>query len=179
MFLLAAPAMACILVIGLRLHQPAWDAIQRMVDVTVLDKLQSSSGVERARWTEQALVNFSQTHWLGAGVGSVRASSFPVAVLGNIGAIGAFTYGAFVLGVLWPRRTHWSEPYPAACQSAARWACFAELAGASASGSFIDLGLPFFIFAGIASAAPAVRRIARRTEKATPLRPAPLAGAVT
>lgn len=159
-FALIAPAAVCVLLIGLRLHQPSWDAIERMVDATVVKKLDSDSGVERGRWNEQALVNFSDTNWLAAGVGSVRASSFPVAVLGNIGAIGAVTYGAFVFAVLFRHSNRWAEPYSVACQSAARWACFAQVAGASAAGSFIDLGLPFFVFAGLASAAPAVRRVA-------------------
>jgi hypothetical protein len=164
----------------LHLHEPSWQAIERIFNATVLHKLSSDSGVERGRWNEQALVNFKDTQWLGAGVGSVRASSFPVAVLGNIGAIGACSYGAFVLAVLFRRRNRWSEPYPAACQSAARWACFAQLAGASVAGSFIDLGLPFFVFAGLASAGPAVRRAARRIDRpAAAIRPAPLAGAAT
>jgi hypothetical protein len=108
------------------------------------------------------LINFTDTYGLGAGVGSVRASSFPIAVLGNIGALGALTYGLFLFEVLFSRRNRWAEPFPAGCQSAARWACLAQLIGASVAGSFIDLGLPFFIFAGIACAGP-VPLIAPRT----------------
>ncbi|MBV9965204.1 MAG: hypothetical protein JO008_05880, partial [Alphaproteobacteria bacterium] len=52
------------------------------------------------------------------------------------------------------RRRGWNDAFPQACQSAARHACFAQLAAASVAGSFIDLGLPFFIFAGLAAASP-------------------------
>jgi hypothetical protein len=145
--------------------------IANVIDKTVVNKLASASGVERGLWNQQAVANFSDTHSLGAGVGSVRASSFPVAVLGNIGVIGAIAYGGFLFAVLFRRKNRWTEPYPAACQSAARWACFAQLLGASVAGSFIDLGLPFFVFAGLACAGPGVR--APRAA----LRPDPLAAA--
>jgi hypothetical protein len=125
-----------------------------MVDKTIVSKMSTESGIERGMWNQQALTNFNETRGLGAGVGSVRASSFPVAVLGNIGAIGAVTYGSFLIAVLFRRKSRWTEPYPAACQSAARWACATQLIGASVAGSFIDLGLPFFIFAGLACAGP-------------------------
>ena len=161
-FLLLVPALAAVLFVGLRLDPPAWDAVRNMFDKTVVGKLSTASGIERAEWNRQALVNFSDTDGLGGGVGSVRASSFPVAVLGNIGVIGAATYGAFLLALFFRRRNRWSESYPSDCQSAARWACFTQLVAASLSGSFIDLGLPFFVFAGLASAGPFPLRISNR-----------------
>lgn len=153
-FLLVAPAVAVLLLVGLRLDPAASDAVQSMLDKTVVGKFATASGIERAKWNRQALTNFADTDGLGGGVGSVRASSFPVAVLGNIGALGAATYGGFLVAVLFRRRNRWTEPYPSGCQSAARWACFTQLMAASLSGSFIDLGLPFFVFAGLASAGP-------------------------
>lgn len=149
-----APLLLAAFVIGARLDDRAWQTLSSMVEETILDKMASQSGVERAKWNEQALVNYSDTHWMGAGVGSVRASSFPLAVLGNIGAIGAVTYGSFLVAVLFRRKNRWAEPFPATCQSGARWACLTQLIGASVAGSFIDLGLPFFVFAGLACAAP-------------------------
>jgi len=137
-----------------------------MVDATVIDKPASDSGKERSKWNEQALTNFAETEGLGAGIGSVRASSLPIAVLGSIGAFGAATYGTFLFGVLFGRRNRWSEPYPAACQSAARWGCFAQLIGASVAGSFPDVDLPFFVFAGLACAGPAPRRLIYRVPPA-------------
>jgi hypothetical protein len=154
------PVVAAAGLLGLRLDQPAWRVVSDMVDASVFSKMTSNSGIERAKWNEQALANFTDTHGLGAGAGSVRASSFPVAVIGNIGFVGALTYGIFLCGVLFGRSGRWQHPFPAACQSAARWACLTQLIGASVAGSFIDLGLPFFIFAGIACAGPQPLRAA-------------------
>ncbi len=171
-FAMVAPVVLCAGLIGLRLDHSAWAVVQQMVNQSVLDKLASSSGVERTMWNDQALTNFVETHGLGGGVGSVRASSFPIAVLGNTGAFGAVTYGMFLLRMLFARKHRWAEPFPAACQSAARWACFAQLVGASVAGSFIDLGLPFFIFAGLACAGPQTARFARTASARPALFPA-------
>lgn len=164
-FVMVAPVLILALIAGLRLHGPSWRIASDLVQQTVIEKLDSQSGVERSRWNHQALINVADTAGLGGGVGSVRASSLPIAVLGNIGVIGGLTYSAFLLGVLvWPCGG-WADPFPRACQSAAGWACFAQLAAASVAGSFIDLGLPFFIFAGLAAASPelACSSASRRT----------------
>jgi hypothetical protein len=141
-------------VTALRLDPPLWRTVNDVVDASIFDKMSSSSGTERAKWNEQALVNFTDTHGFGAGTGSVRASSFPIAVLANIGVFGALTYGVFLLQVLLGGGNRWPHPVPASCQNAARWACLAQLIGAAVAGSFIDLGLPFFVFAGLACAGP-------------------------
>jgi hypothetical protein len=154
---------------GLRLDGPLWRTASEVVDVSIFDKMSSNSGIERAKWNDQALVNFSDTHGLGAGDGSVRASSFPLAVLGNIGVFGALTYGMFLLSLLFGRGHRWQHPFPARCQSAARWACLTQLIGASVAGSFIDLGLPFFVFAGLACAGPVRVPAARRAPPGTAL----------
>jgi hypothetical protein len=154
------PVLVAAGLVALRLDQHLWSIISDVFDASLVDKMSSASGIERTSWTEQALVDFAATYGLGAGAGSVRASSFPVAALGNIGLFGTLTYGIFILQVFWGRRGRWQHPFPTACQSAARWACLAQLIGASVSGSFIDLGLEFFIFAGLACAGP--EPVARR-----------------
>jgi hypothetical protein len=164
-----APLLVAVLLIGVRLDQPVWNVFQSMVEKTLLDKATTQSGIEREKWNVQALTNFSDTEWLGGGVGSVRASSFPIAVLGNIGAIGAATYASFLFVLLFRRKNRWAAPFPAACQSAARWACLAQLIGASVSSSFIDLALPFFIFAGLACAGPEPARSPRTRPAERPL----------
>jgi len=153
-FVLLVPLLVATGLVGLRLYEPAWHAASGLVEETVFDKLGTESGVERSRWNRQALTNFVETDGLGGGVGSVRASSFPIAVLGNIGMIGAAVYSVFLIQIFGRRRRGWNDAFPQACQSAARHACFAQLAAASVAGSFIDLGLPFFIFAGLAAASP-------------------------
>lgn len=155
------PLLLGITLIGVRLSPTAWRTVSDMTDQTVFNKLNTSSGIERQKWNSQALINLADTDGLGGGAGSVRASSFPIAVLGNIGIFGAATYGLFLFNLMFGRRGRWQESFPAAGQSAARWACVAQLIGASVAGSFIDLGLPFFIFAGLACAGPELARVPR------------------
>ena len=113
------------------------------------------TGIERAAWTERALAVFNSTRGLGGGTGSVRASSFPIAVLANIGILGTLFYACFLFRILGWRKDRWSAPFPSACQSAARWGCFAQLTAASVAGGSLDLGLLFFILAGLAAGGPA------------------------
>jgi hypothetical protein len=153
-FLIGFPVAAAVLTVALALDAPAWAAAHRLVEDALLNKLSSDSAVQRGEWTRQAFANFIGTDGLGGGIGSVRASSFEVAVLGDIGVFGALTYGIFLLRVFLKPEARWTEPFPAAVQGAARTACLAQLISDSVAGSFLDLGLSFFIFAALACAGP-------------------------
>jgi len=157
-FVAGMPVALSLLIIALALDTPAWSLITDMVQNGVLSKLSSDSGVERTAWNDQALTNFFDTDGFGTGIGGARASSFPIAVLANIGVIGALGYGVFILIVLVRRDGRWTDWFGASVQSAARWACIAELIAGAISGTLIDLGLQFFLFAGLASARPAAPR---------------------
>jgi hypothetical protein len=161
-YLVGFPAVVALLLLAARLDGPVWTTLNDLVATTITNKLSTASGVERSLWNQQALQNFVDTDWLGAGNGSVRASGLPMAVLGNIGIVGAVAYGMFGLSVLVPWRADATPRAVASCRSAARWACFAQLLAASAAGAFIDLGLPFFIFAGLATARPVAAAEPRR-----------------
>jgi hypothetical protein len=175
-FVAIMPGLILTLIVGLWLREPSWRIASHLLNQTVVEKLNSQSGIELSHWNAQALTNLADTDGFGGG-GSVRASSFPVAVLGNIGIIGGLLYSVFLPQLLLRRRSGWNQPFPQSCQSAARWACSAQLAAASVAGSF-DLGPPFFIFAGLTTAipepepAPASRKPIRR-----PIRP--LSGGAT
>jgi hypothetical protein len=153
------PLLCTLFIIVLALNDAQWSYVKDLLDTLIVNKLSSDSGVERTAWNRQALTNFAETFGLGAGIGSLRASSFPVAVLASIGVIGAISYGAFLVCVLfrWQLDRH-DDPLVAASQTAARWACLAYLTAASVAGSFIDLGLVFFVFAALACAEPAPAR---------------------
>ena len=129
-----------------------YEVVARYADVLVLDKSNSASAIERAEWNANALRNFFDTYGLGVGVGSARASSFPLAVLANLGVFGALTYGIFLATILCRGVTPVMSDESAATYVAARWSCFALLVASSLSGALIDLGLPFFIMAGFVSA---------------------------
>ncbi|GAC1327001.1 MAG: hypothetical protein NVSMB26_00130 [Beijerinckiaceae bacterium] len=150
-FVVFAP-LAALVALGLAfLHPPTIAALGDLVDVTLFNKLASGSGVEREAWNRQAYAAVTSTWWLGAGIGSVRASSWLVAVPANIGAFGALMYGLFIAGTFFTRRYGETKDLTV-IRMAAQHACLAQLIASSASGSFIDLGLPFFAFAGASAA---------------------------
>jgi len=150
-FLIGAPFVLCVLVLVICLNDASYAYVTDLLNTFILNKMSTGSGIERSSWNNQAMLNFTDTLGFGAGNGSVRASSFPVAVIASLGFLGTAAYVSFLL-TIWIRRIRPAPPTVSAMQSAARSACLAWLIAASASGSFIDLGLPFFAFAALACA---------------------------
>jgi hypothetical protein len=68
----------------------------QMVDEMVFHKAESSSYIERSTWNTATFQAFLSTHGLGVGLGSARASSWVISILGNIGFIGAALMLAFL-----------------------------------------------------------------------------------
>jgi len=68
------------------------DPVTAFLDRSLFDKLDSQSGVERMSWNAQAFRNFTETAYMGAGLGSVRASNWFLACLGSLGLIGTVLY---------------------------------------------------------------------------------------
>jgi hypothetical protein len=129
--------------------------IYNLLDTTVFNKFSTSSGLERSSWNRQALQVFIDTYGFGAGNGSMRTSSFPLAVIANLGIIGAVLFSLFFLGLFFGASGDGaSDPSDNATRLAAKSACMAWLVTASISGSLTDLGMPFFAFAAIACAKP-------------------------
>ena len=123
-------------------------------------KLTSDSGVERGAWNAQSFKNFIDTNGLGVGLGSARASSVALALLGNVGAIGTLLYVAFLGRSYlrsWPRsRKRGGDhelQYARRLFTAARVAALALLISQLIAGTMIDGGLVYFIFAAVATAA--------------------------
>jgi len=149
-FLVCLPFLLALIVILICLDDASYAYVGDVLNNFLLNKMSTASGIERSSWNRQAIQNFFDTFGLGAGNGSVRASSFPVAVIGSLGIPGAITYGLFLF-LIWFGKKAPAPPETLAMQAAARSACFAWLIAASASGGFIDLGLPFFAFAALAT----------------------------
>lgn len=158
-FLAVAPTATLALILGLMLAPSLWDLIISLYDTTISNKLDTQSGIERTRWNQQALQSFLDTAGLGAGVGSVRASSFPVALLANVGVIGTLIVIAFLGSVILPPRRDVARSPSGAISRAGASACLALTIAAFISAGGVDLGLPFFIFAAVA-ATPAARPLA-------------------
>lgn len=123
--------------------------VRAFVDRSLLNKLESDSGVERMSWNLQALRNFVETGLIGAGLGSVRASNWLVASLATLGLVGTALYLAFIVSVLRPR-----GPLPAGPAGdvvlALRAACLALLLRALVVKATPNLEIIFFLLAGIA-----------------------------
>ncbi|MEM5369548.1 hypothetical protein V4C53_26440 [Paraburkholderia azotifigens] len=141
-------------------------ALTDFVDTTVMSKAGSSSGIERMSWNTQGMTNFLETYGVGVGLGSIRASSFVVVVVANLGAVGVVCYGMFLgKALLTPVSAHYPLTERAVCH-AARHGMLATLIVASLAAGVFELGSTFYLFAAAASALSqrAPRRVPRRPE---------------
>jgi hypothetical protein len=148
-FVVGAPLALAVIALVISLNDDYAAYFRDMADTFVLNKMATDSGIERSSWNRQAMQNFYDTFGFGAGVGSVRASSFPIAVLANFGIIGALLFLAFFVTVFY--RGVSTGDGSDAYVSAARWTCVGWLITAATSGALVDLGLPFFVLAALAS----------------------------
>ena len=69
--------------------------IGSLLDMVLFTKTQSASYVERTAWNQAALAAGSQTWWIGAGWGSLRASSLVANILGTVGIPGLLLFITF------------------------------------------------------------------------------------
>ncbi len=127
--------------------------VAEFFEVTVFNKLQSSSGIERSSWNEQAWSNFLNTYGAGVGLGSARASTFPLVLLSNVGAIGTLLFLVFLSSVFLGIRPNRALRV-AAVPRAARQAVLAGLISASVSAAVFDLGVAFYALAAAATVTP-------------------------
>lgn len=74
----------------------ALNAVIKLIDDAVINKATSDSAVERSLFNRRGLEAFVISGGLGVGPGSTRTSSWAVAVLAQLGVIGAVLMGALV-----------------------------------------------------------------------------------
>jgi hypothetical protein len=156
-FVLISPLTFIVLIILIGFSSSMVGSISDFLDVVIFNKAASQSGVERGILNDVALTNFFETFGLGTGIGSSRASSFAIAVLANLGAFGAVTYCLFLYRLLVVSKP--DDSTISKINAAARAGCFGLLCAALVSGTLVDLGLPFFVFAGLGCAVPLARRV--------------------
>jgi hypothetical protein len=172
-FIVALPLVLSLMVVLVCLNDTSYAYVSDLMNTLVLNKMSTSSGIERSSWNSQAIQNFLDTYGFGAGNGSVRASSFPVAVIASLGIPGAAAYALFLLSIWFKRR----GPVPGtvfAMQAAARSACLAWLIAASVSAGFIDLGLAFSAFAAFGCVTLSASQVQRSMRTDLPYRHVPL-----
>lgn len=124
------------------------EPVTAYMDRALFDKLETASGVERFSWNAQAMQNFADTWGIGAGLGSVRASSWLMACLGSIGLFGTMLYLMF-LGTLAAAPARSSDDARDAVIGALKSACLALLMVALLTKSTPDLDVLFFMLAGL------------------------------
>jgi O-Antigen ligase len=153
-FLVGAPILFLILVIAIALNDNSAAYMKNLLDEFVFNKMSTDSGIERSSWNRQGMQNFFDTFGFGVGNGSVRTSSFPIAVLASLGIIGSLLLGMFLISMIFGRNRFGGDPLDDGYRRAATSACIGWLISASVSGALVDLGLPFYAFAALASSKP-------------------------
>lgn len=152
-----APPAMIIIGMAIVMHEALFRQIYNYFDLLVFSKGTTSSGVERGMWNRYGIANFIDSYGLGVGLGTSRTSSFIVALLSNVGVPGALFFLLFFLSsIAMPRGQQ--RTFEADVRLAARVGCVCLLVGAAVSASTVDLGLLFFMMAGLASAVPVEAR---------------------
>ena len=156
---LCAPLVVIAVFLALQLNEDAWKPIRDYIDVLIFNKVGSDSAVERGSWNTFALQNFFDSYGLGLGLGTVRASSFPLALLSNVGLPGTIFYVLFAV-TAFARRRGVPGTYYSDVRLAARNSCISLILAAAFVGAAVDQGLFFYLIAGLACAEPERNRIA-------------------
>jgi hypothetical protein len=90
---------------------------------------------------------FFDTNGLGIGLGSSRASSWPIAVLSQLGVVGGTLIAMLLAALLWPpgRLRQPVDAEADAIMASARASALAALLAASLAGGLADPGMGFFV----------------------------------
>ena len=121
--------------------------INQLLQSSLFDKANSASAAERFYWNYKSLMAFADTNGLGIGLGSSRASSWIVAVVSQLGVVGAVAFVALSIQIIKP----FPRQFPpqlmeivATCRGL-RAAAFASIVAGLTSGAGADPGLLFYI----------------------------------
>lgn len=150
---LCAPVLLITLILAVLLDDRASEIVQRYADTLIFNKSSSTSAIERSSWNSYAIQNFFDSLGLGVGLGTVRTSSFPVALLSNVGIPGTVFYLLFVTTALFGQRNAPDTIEADAC-IAARTACIALMIGDTLAAPTVEQGLLFYALAGLACSSP-------------------------
>lgn len=124
-----------------------FDPVLQLVDNTVINKVTSASGQERSYWNYKSLQSFFDTGGLGVGLGSSRASSWPIAVLSQLGLFGTammtVLLAMLVRGVRGGRGR--IDPEVDAIASSVRACALSALVAGSLASGGADPGIVFLI----------------------------------
>ncbi|MGH0265850.1 hypothetical protein NKY45_31125 [Sinorhizobium meliloti] len=137
-----------------------------LIDSMVLNKASSASGQERAYWNIKSLQAFVETGGLGVGLGSSRASSWPIAVASQLGLVGGVMMVTLLLVILrgmGSLKGH-IDPETNAVVSSVQACALGSVAAGSLGAGSADPGMIFFIALAVISTS---RVNARKSRDAT------------
>ena len=178
MVVLALIAIFIVLCLGTLAFDPRlFRPVQHLFDVSIVNKLSSSSGHERTYWNVKSIQSFFDTSGMGVGLGSSRASSWIIAVLSQLGIFGTILMCVLILllakglrGVSVPL-----DSETVAVEASVRATTFAGLTAGAISAGYADPGLTFMIALAttlvIRSKLRAREREARASAEETPASP--------
>lgn len=135
------------------LNDELYRLIYNYVDLLLLSKTTSTSAAERGAWNFHGYQNFLDSYGWGVGLGTSRTSSFVFALLSNVGIPGTLFFLMFAVTTFFKKRGMPRSLY-SDVRLAARNGCGCLMIGALVAGPTVDLGLMFFILAGLAAAMP-------------------------
>jgi hypothetical protein len=180
LLILALLSFAAFVVVAVSVYdEKVLDPVMRLIDSAILDKSGSKSGQERAYWNIKSLQNFVDTLGLGIGFGSSRASSWPVAVLSQLGFVGSLMMALllFVIARGLGRLGAYVDPETEAVVGSVRAAALGSVVAGSLVSGTADPGMVFFIALAVIAAARANARRQARSHAAHASIPAELATA--
>ncbi|MEO1281910.1 MAG: hypothetical protein AAFV69_09265 [Pseudomonadota bacterium] len=119
-----------------------------VVDHILFSKLESQSGIERTLWNVAGFEAFWQSGMLGAGTGSIRTSSYVVAILANTGLIGFILMLAFYVTLTRDAYLLRAMSLNGKIARGLFWAGVAAMLGPLVTGSTVGFGMRFAILAG-------------------------------
>lgn len=151
--LLCAPLIAIAIALAVSLDDGASQKVTGYLDQLIFNKASSDSGVERSSWNRYAMQNFYDSYGVGVGLGTVRTSSFPVALLACVGVPGTMLYLTFLASMFIPQRGR-PKTFPTDVRAASRNACLGLIIGDLFASPTIEQGLLFAVLAGLACAQP-------------------------
>lgn len=150
---LCAPIFLIALVLAVLLDERASETARSYMDTLIFHKSSTTSAIERSSWNAYAMQNFFDSLGFGVGLGTIRTSSFPIALLSNVGIPGTIFYLLFIGTALLGRR-HPPRSFEADARIAARLACLALIIGDTLAAPTVEQGLLFYVLAGLACASP-------------------------
>lgn len=148
------------LVMAYALDPSPFATAEALVDRMIFGKATSDSFEQRMAWNQVSLQALAGTYGVGVGIGGTRTSSWPVAVVSNLGIPGAMILGALILRAVLSRKTVDRPTDRILCRGAI-WALLPLISASALTsttpniGTSIALVLGALAAAGIARIAPA------------------------